>query len=140
MNTIDQLRRLNRIMLVDDNPYDNEFHSIVLRRAGFDGEIEVCETGEDALAYFASTESPEVDLLFLDVNLSGWSGFDIARQLAERAATSPGMVVVMLTSSSDPRDELTATSIPLVRGFVTKPLNAQQIETLIGRYWDSSGE
>lgn len=127
------LPSLQRIMFVDDNPYDNEFHSIVLRKAGFQGEVAVCESGDEALAYFKSGSPPEVDLMFLDINLGSSSGFDLARQLLSDATPTPKLVIV-LSSSPDPRDVTTAKSIPLIGELVTKPLTVSAIQSVVERH------
>ena len=39
-----------RFILVDDNEADNVYHEIMIRRAGFTGEVRVFESGAEALA------------------------------------------------------------------------------------------
>lgn len=125
------LSSLHRIALVDDNPFDNRFHSIVLRKAGFAGEVLVFESGEQALELLLADAAPEIDLLLLDINLPGINGFQVAEALANKGGRLPSLVVVMLTSSPDPGDVERARSIPIVRDYVTKPLRAENLTDIV---------
>ena len=51
-----------RFVLIDDNEADNVYHEIMIRRAGFTGEVLVFENGIDALAFFASDPMDGADL------------------------------------------------------------------------------
>lgn len=42
------MNSFERIVLIDDNEDDNFFHEIVIRKAGFQGELRVFENGVDA--------------------------------------------------------------------------------------------
>ena len=43
-----------RFILIDDNEADNVYHEIMIRRAGFTGDILVFESGIEALAFDAA--------------------------------------------------------------------------------------
>lgn len=43
------MKKINCILLIDDNPADNEFHSIIIREAGICDSIQVVTDGERAL-------------------------------------------------------------------------------------------
>ena len=119
------------IVLIDDNDADNYFHEITIRRAGFDGEIVVVENGIDALRYFETANLERPTLIFLDINMPGMSGFDVAERAAPMLEHRQSIVVMMLTSSSSPADEQRANSIKLIRGFITKPLTVEGISGLL---------
>lgn len=126
---------MDRIALVDDNPVDNEYHTIVLRKAGFRGELLAFETGEEALKFFDGPDVPEVTLLLLDINLPGANGFEVAQALMSKATRLPQLLVVMLTSSPDPEDLARARAIPIVRDYLTKPLTLPSLIELGERHF-----
>ena len=66
-------KRLNRIMLIDDDADDNLFHQIILKKLDVADHIVVAESGPEALDYLKKeNESP--DIIFLDINMPGMSG------------------------------------------------------------------
>lgn len=129
---------LQRIALVDDNGLDNRFHGIVLKKAGFRGELVVFETGEDAITYMASAAAKPIDLMLLDINLPGANGFEVAEKIGDLAARRPAVVVVMLTSSPDPEDVNRARRIPIVRDYLTKPLTVDGVGLLVAKHLPAS--
>lgn len=95
-----------RILLVEDDPN----HRWVMRRIldnafGDEITIEEAETGERALERAA--RKPSIDLMLLDLGLPGISGIDVLKNVRENPVTR-GLPVVVLTSSQDREDILTA--------------------------------
>jgi CheY-like chemotaxis protein len=120
-----------RFVLIDDNEADNVFHEIMIRRAGFEGDIVTFETGPDALDYF-NNETREINTcIFLDINMPMMDGFEVAQAMSELLKTKPWVILVMLTSSGNPVDRERALSIPVINGYVTKPLDVQSIAELM---------
>ena len=117
---------VQRIVLIDDNEADNVYHELVLRRAGFKGELQVFEMAELALAHLQqhcpSPQDPPC-LVLLDINMPGMDGWEFARAAAPLLQHTPTLMLVMLTSSSAPEDLARARSMPELHGIVTKPLD-----------------
>lgn len=80
---------LFRILVVDDEPALCELLAEVLKSPR--RSVEVRDTARGALEF--ASRNP-VDLAFLDVNLPGMSGWDLARQIKE---ISPHTRIVMCT-------------------------------------------
>ena len=78
------LTPVQRVVLVDDSENDNFFHEIALRKAGFGGEIRVFEGGEGALEFLLQDQIAVSTVVFLDINMPGMNGFDVARALGAR--------------------------------------------------------
>ena len=121
-----------RIALVDDNEDDNEYTVILLRKAGFSGEVRIYESGEEALEAVASGAC-RVDLMLLDVNMPGMDGFEFARRLVELGPDARPPAVVMLTSSSDPTEQRRAAATGAISEMVTKPVTVAALVDLISR-------
>jgi CheY-like chemotaxis protein len=125
------MSRYERIILIDDNEADNVYHEIMIERAGFTGEVLVFETGEDALAFFRQDGMTIPTCIFLDINMPGLDGFEVAEQAAPLLADRPAAMLVMLTSSGSPADRERAASLPVIKGYVTKPLDVDAIQALM---------
>jgi CheY-like chemotaxis protein len=125
---------LRRILLVDDNEPDNVYHEVVLRRAGFDGELLIFEVAEEALAYLQQLPPDAHDqasLVLLDINMPGMDGWDFARAVSPLLEQQPTLKVMVLTSSSAPEDVARASRVPALHGYITKPLHLPEARRLI---------
>lgn len=120
-----------RFILIDDNDADNVFHEIMIRRAGFTGEVLVFESGPDALAFFKSDPLTRSTCILLDINMPMMSGFEMATEAAELLEGKPSAVLLMLTSSGSPADRERARSMPIIQGYLTKPVTATAIADLM---------
>lgn len=120
-----------RIILVDDNDSDNLFHSIIIKRAGFTGELQVFETGADALAFLRDADLNVPTLVFLDINMPRMDGFEVATEAEPLVNGTATLIIVMLTSSGSPYDKERAEKMPVIRGFMTKPLTVETTQALL---------
>jgi len=127
-----------RILLVDDNDADNVYHEIVLRRAGYKGEVVVCESGEAALDYLRANPDRPPELVLLDINMPGMDGFEFARTATPYLTGAATATVVMLTSSASEADRRKAKALAVIRGYIIKPLTEYTAgELLAGRFDDN---
>jgi DNA-binding response OmpR family regulator len=91
---------MSRVLIVEDERHIAEGLRFNLEAEGY--EVEVVETGEDALALLTST--PNVfDLVVLDVMLPGKDGFMVATELRQAKQFVP---ILMLTARGRPEDVL----------------------------------
>ncbi|WP_168708483.1 response regulator [Hydrogenophaga sp. PAMC20947] len=120
-----------RFILIDDNEADNVFHEIMIRRAGFTGEVLIFENGIDALKWFTHDLDAVPTCVFLDINMPMMDGFEVAENAAPLIEKKPTVMVVMLTSSGSPADKERALTLPVIQGYVTKPLTSEQVKALM---------
>ena len=69
--------------------------------------------------------------VLLDINMSQINGFEVARTLAERLKPRALFSLFMLSSSNWSDDVNEAKRIPLIAGFLVKPLTAAVAGTLL---------
>ncbi len=117
---------LKKLVLVDDNEADLVYSGIVLERAGIAAAIVSFDAAIDALDYLSGLDGVEVDGVLLDINMPRMNGFEFLQAYESRFGAAARAIVVMLTSSPDPRDRERALAFRSVKGFVTKPISVVQ--------------
>jgi len=122
---------IGRIVLIDDNDADNEFHEIMIRKAGFVGEVVVIDNPLRVEVYLSNADLNVPTYIFLDINMPMMDGFQVAAQITPMLLDHPTMVVMMLTSSSSQKDRDQATQIGIIKGFVTKPLTDSMVKEFL---------
>lgn len=136
--------RLNCILLIDDDEPTNFLNKMTLEQTGCTRHIRVAQSGQEALDYLRgcgpdkTSSSPRPDLIFLDINMpamNGWEFLDRYRMLP--SAKKADIVLIMLTTSLNPDDELKTRAIPEVAGFENKPLSQDRMQFLLGKYFSN---
>lgn len=126
---------VQRVVLIDDSENDNFFHEIALRKAGFGGDVRIFETGERALDFLLQDQVSVPTVVFLDINMPGMNGFDVARALNDQLHPQAELQLNMLTSSAWSVDQATAASIGLIQHYLVKPLTKEMVAALITLPW-----
>jgi AmiR/NasT family two-component response regulator len=109
---------VKHILLVDDDRLVLATLSMGLSRSGF--KVSSAESAEEAEAYLASGERP--DLVILDVRMSGAGGLYLARRLHELDR----IPFIMLSAYSDPESVAQATQSGAF-AYAVKPLDVPQL-------------
>jgi chemotaxis family two-component system response regulator Rcp1 len=123
-----------RILLVEDNPGDAVFVATGLERIKTPTRLRVAKDGEEAMACLSGTTNfPEdlQDLILLDLNLPGMSGLEVLERIRGDTRLAH-LRVVILTSSSDPRDQQAARDLH-ADDYLIKPASLCELFELIER-------
>jgi CheY-like chemotaxis protein len=122
-----------RVLLVEDDAD----RVVLTRRALSDADVEldvdVAESGEQAIEQLA--DGPPPDLALLDLQLPGVDGFGVLDRLDEDRLTK--IPVVVLTSSDETEDLMRSYELG-ANGFVTKPVDFDEFREAVGhiaRFW-----
>ncbi|MBA2582767.1 MAG: response regulator [Bacteroidetes bacterium] len=129
-------KKLNCILLVDDNAADNYFHKIIIKEMNFTENIEVALDGEQALTFVKKENQIPPELIFLDINMprmDGWDFLEAYRELSEEQKSDT--IVIMLTTSLNPEDEKKAEQFAEVVGFKIKPLTVEMLTEILEQYF-----
>lgn len=125
------MNTFERFILIDDNEADNVYHEIMIRRAGFEGEVIVFENGIDALEFFEKDKLLVPSCILLDINMPMMDGFEVAENAGALIEGKPAIILIMLTSSGSPADRERALGMGAIKGYVTKPLDVAKVKELI---------
>jgi len=125
-------KKLNCILLVDDDDGTNFLHTMVIEDANIVENILVALDGEEALEIIINVENkyPKPDLVFLDINMPRMNGWEFLEELHKIDKQKP-LIIVMLTASLNPDDLKRAEAIPDIKYFKNKPLNLKMLEEIV---------
>lgn len=120
--------RIEHLLLVDDDEVDQLLHRRVIERSKLVEHIHSFRMAREALDYLS--QGGRADLILLDIRMPGMSGFEFLEAAIRELGSDFAPVVIMLTTSMDPRDRETAASYPVVKGYLEKPLHDETVLTL----------
>jgi CheY-like chemotaxis protein len=122
------LAHIRHIIIVDDEDDCHFVARLVLRKAGYTGQLTAFTDAEDALRHMrAGHDAP--DLLFVDINMPGMGGFDMIATCEQEGLLPNGTsTVVMLSSSNRPMDMQTARNFRSVDSYIEKSLTVEALE------------
>ncbi len=107
-----------RILVVDDEESITDLLATALRYERF--EVEVAHTGRAALRAVTSFRP---DLIVLDVMLSDWDGFEVAKRLADQRERVP---ILFLTARDATADRVRGLTLG-GDDYVTKPFSLEEL-------------
>jgi two-component system response regulator len=130
------------ILLVEDEPDDEELTLLALKKIKFANLIVVARDGAEALEYLFKTgqhsgrKNGNPEIVLLDLKLPKVSGLDVLRRLRQDERTSL-VPVVILTSSDEQRDMIESYRLG-ANSYVRKPVEFDQFMRAVeelGLYW-----
>ncbi len=132
------IKKVNCILLVDDNKDDNFYHERVIRKQNAAEIVVSKESAEDALHYLKARDDHEdahPTLIFLDINMPGMNGWEFIEEYKKLdTSLQSKMVVVMLTTSDNPDDISLAKTKGVLVDFKTKPLTREMLDEILERH------
>jgi len=125
---------LKHVLLIDDSKIENYISNYIINQSKMAEKITIMSSAFDALEYLETLKSQSEEFphtIFLDIQMPGMDGFEFLDAYADfPGALTEHSVVVMLTSSEDPKDKAKAAQYPIVKKYLNKPLNISKLETL----------
>jgi CheY-like chemotaxis protein len=122
---------IQRIVLVDDEDDCNFVTKLVLKKAGFKGQLTTFTSGVDAMDHLRMCD-PKPDMVFVDINMPLLNGFELLSTLEAEGSLPNGKTsVVMFSSSNRPSDLERALSFRSVIGYVEKALTVENFERVV---------
>ena len=116
---------VERILVIDDEDDCNFITKLVLKKAGYGGELTCLTSAEEALIYLRS-DNVRPDIMFVDINMPAITGFDLLTTCELEGLLPNGHTsVVMFSSSNRPVDLQKALSYRCVSSYVEKALTVE---------------
>jgi CheY-like chemotaxis protein len=139
------MKKLNCVLLVEDNVSDNFLHKRVLEKAGIAQTIEITENGQEALEYLRSLHAQEMsgnpvphpDLILLDINMPVMDGWEFLEEYETLCRQNSGKkaAVIILTTSLNPTDRVKAEETLGTDHFKFKPLTTEMLKEIVHKHF-----
>lgn len=128
---------IKKLLCVDDDKTTLTLIKLIVNKVSFAEEIITKQNGKEALEYYHELSESAVtydypDLIFLDLNMpimNGWDFLDeFVAQFYEKFA---GTKIIILSSSTDPKEKERAKKYPFIIDYVSKPLTVSALKNLL---------
>lgn len=126
------------IYLIDDDNNVNFLNKTIIRHSDFAEKVHEFQRAKDALSQLATAKATNdlPDIIFLDVNMPEMDGWRFMEEYEKIGIASP--IVIMLTSSIDPKDKARASMVPHLKGFKSKPLSMGAVAELRSEFFSTN--
>jgi CheY-like chemotaxis protein len=121
------------VLLVDDSADDRYFFRRAISRSGMRTVVFETEDTQEAIDYLSqsgrfsgSAQCPRPNLIFLDLNMPGQTGFDLLRWLSTQPYRSE-LRVIIVSGSNEPRDRQLAAELG-ADAYLVKPATTEKIQ------------
>lgn len=114
------------ILIVEDTETSNRFYNAALSRTN--AELLWALDGEEALVKLKDSE--KIDVVLLDLNLPGISGFDVLKKLRK---TNKKLAVIVQTAYVLSGEEAACYELG-ANDFITKPIMLDQLLSTLQKY------
>ena len=134
---IADLRKLDSVLLIDDDDVVNTLNSIILRKSGLVENIQSVMSGSEGLSTLSVCEKDNCwpSLIFVDINMPGMNGWEFIELFKEKfSALKKKSMICLLSSSLDPRDKEKADKSDLVDFYFSKPLSLEVVHEVCNNF------
>lgn len=129
--------KLNCILLVDDDEADNYIHQLIIESMNITDRIVTAESGREALDFINNENENLPELIFLDINMPAINGWEFLKKYNDLDLDQKDKsVIIMLTTSENPKDKEVAKEIPNVKAFRNKPLTRDALRDIINEHFN----
>ena len=139
------MRKINSIMLVDDDTSTSRFHEIVIKSLQIIDKITFAKNGKDALDYLlqkGSYQNKQDDfiqpkIIFIDLNMPVMDGFrfvELYTKTEEFLKHSPKIIVLSTTLIPEEKERIAKDEniYQFLNKPLTKPIISNLVSTIIG--------
>ena len=125
------------VLLVDDDEINNFISIKLIKKALSDTNIIACLNGKFAIDQLAALQRKDPallpDYILLDINMPVMNGWEFLDEYKRLNIDPLGKSKIFIISSSVFSNDINkARSYPLVKDFISKPLNVEKIKELFG--------
>ncbi|MHA6278687.1 response regulator [Salinimicrobium sp. CAU 1759] len=117
------------VIVIDDDAVVLFLHKVLIKKSKLPSNVRDFISAEEAMHFLIHRTSDNNLLIFLDINMPHFNGWDFLDQI-ENLPEKEKIFVVMVTSSINDSDRRTAESYARVIDYREKPLSKQACEDI----------
>ncbi len=133
---MENFKSLFNVLLVEDNPADVELTVEAFKQCNAPVQIKVVSNALEALDFLRGDKGVLPDLIMLDLNLPGWDGKSLLREIKSDSRLRKVPVIILSTSSAG-KDVMESYSLH-ANCYIVKPMDIdsffEKIKT-IEKFW-----
>ena len=138
------MKKLNCVLLVDDNDSDNFIHKKVIEKAGITNFIGIALNGQEAIDFLMTKRElgirdhsfPRPELIFLDINMPVMNGWEFLEEYHKLDEVQKGKVVIIMLTASTKSADIARAENTLGSGcFIFKPLTVKMINEIMQKHF-----
>ena len=138
MNNLD---KLNSILLVDDDEASNFLHSIFINKLDLDVDVNSALNGQEALDFILGKGQEELQLpcmVMLDLRMPVMDGWQFIKAYEEQVPKhlQEQITIVLVTISDNKEDKDRAVTNEHIADFSQKPLSDETFKNLIQKHFN----
>lgn len=136
------MSKFDFLMFIDDDFATNYYHEHIVKNSDVCERYKFYDRAADALEVLEDIKNGQgalPDVIFLDINMPMIDGWMFLEKYAElNIPETP--IIVMLSTSLNPKDQERANASSLIHGFSNKPLTKALLQELKAKMIDKVGE
>ena len=87
---------MSRVLIIDDSSLTREFHSHILKDAGF-----VCVTAADGMEGLEKATTEKFDIILTDINMQGMDGYEFIRRARQNPDYDDVPIIIISTEAKE---------------------------------------
>jgi CheY-like chemotaxis protein len=127
--------KYDKVMVIDDSDSDLYVAEHYLKKYFVAANVIPVESATEGLDYLmqnANSIEQLPSIIFLDIRMPVMNGFEFLDQYEKLpSSVHEHCIVIMLSSSADPRDHERIKNNPFVKKFINKPINKEKLQELL---------
>ncbi|AUS05027.1 response regulator [Pseudotamlana carrageenivorans] len=129
------MKSITSTLLIDDDKFTSFYNEKIVKKHNQFGEIISVNSGKAAIEYLEDAikgEALKPDVIFLDINMpamNGWEFIENYRKLDVEFTNN--IKIIMLTTSSNPKDKERSQTINEIANYINKPLSLPVLHDII---------
>jgi len=127
MNSIDEKKETDNILIVDDTVENLQLLASILKEAGY--KVRPASNGKLALQ---AIESLKPDLILLDIKMPGMDGYEVCRILKSNPETK-NIPVLFISALSDVNDKIRAFQVGGI-DYINKPFQFEEVKARVSTH------
>ena len=132
------MKRLTCILLIDDDEITNFVHESLIEDLHVTEQVLIAQNGREALELINHRQQANqecIELIFLDINMPVMNGFEFLEAYQQLdTALQQSIVIVMLTSSLNPKDQQRVENTPAA-DYLNKPLTEENLKKVLEKHF-----